>query len=66
MAQERFARQFFIGKRRKIAGILTDFKILQRIPSEKFPQSAAVVIVRCCRSIIPLPVRPGGRRRNLP
>jgi hypothetical protein len=46
MAQERFARQFFVGKRRKSAGILTDFKILQRIPGEKFPQSAAAVIVR--------------------
>jgi hypothetical protein len=24
------------------------FKLVQRIPGEKFPQSAAVVIVRCC------------------
>jgi hypothetical protein len=48
MAQERFARQFFARKRRKAAGILTDFKDLQRIPGGKFPQSAAVVIVRCC------------------
>jgi hypothetical protein len=46
--QERFARQFFVRKRRSSAGILTDFKLMQRIPGEKFPQSAAVVIVRCC------------------
>jgi hypothetical protein len=48
IAQERFARQFFARERRKAAGILTDFKVLQRIPDEKFPQSAAVVIVRWC------------------
>jgi hypothetical protein len=41
IAQERFARQFFVRKRRNSAGILTDFKLVQRIPGEKFPQSAA-------------------------
>jgi hypothetical protein len=46
MAQERFARQFFVRERRKAAGILTDFKDLQRMPGGKFPQSAAAAIAR--------------------
>jgi hypothetical protein len=69
IAQERFARQFFARERRKAAGILTDFKVLQRIPDEKFPQSAAVVIVRWCPCAEPffsVSVRNSSFQRNVP
>ena len=46
--QERFASKFCALIRRGFAAILSYCKKSQRNQGEKFPQSAAALIVRCC------------------